>query len=502
MKKYINHLYTRLFAVLLLFLVLGSCEETWDDHYQADESANTELLYQKLEASPDLSKFVELLKEVDYFSVMQYPQAYTVFAPVNDAFSAVSDEVLNDPDQLKALLGNHICRYSYSSVDALGNPKLKMFNGKYEDFTSSGGQLSFSGSNLSSSDDLCGNGILHKVSSVVSVKPNIWDYMNLPDMFPSIMAYLEPYNNLVFDDFNSVAIGKNTLGEIIYDSVYVASNAYFDVIGDLNSEELQFTFLGLNDDVYADVYQDFEGYFSHPDSATVVQNVNKTIVGNLVLPAVSKNELTGGYLSTTTRKQVKVDANQVTEEVELSNGYMFLMNELNLEPTKIMYKPVRFEVEETEGRKIGKSSDFTIQKKYNASASGYFRNVVTLLKDPSGTNNYFEVSFDEVCSADYDIYIKFDPIGASKGTKLKYALSYSNMDGSETSIDIEGGVIAPDFDERLKIGDTYSFPVYVNRVENSNYTVKFRVYVDVSSAELILYDRNFGIDYIELVPVQ
>ena len=182
---------------------------------------------------------------------------------------------------------------------------------------------------------------------------------------------------------------------------------------------------------------------------------------------------------------------------------MFVMNSLSLNPKDIFYKPVRFELEETVGRKIGKTSDFSIQKIYSSSASGGFINSVLLSKDPDSknTNDYFEISFSNVLSSQYDIYIKFAQVGASKSTKLKYVLSYTNFDGTTTTVNIAGGLVSNTEDTRVKIGDTYNFPVYVNSLDDKTYSVKFKVIVDVSSAELILYDRNFGIDYIELVPV-
>ncbi len=503
MRRYYN-LRNLIVTVFLLSVVLNSCKDTWENHYQAEEAANRELLLSKAKASSELSTFVALLEKAAYDSVLLYPQAYTVFAPVNEAFDGLSQELINDPVQLKALLGNHICRFSYTSLDADDSPRIRMLNGKYENFTQINGEFDFGGSRLLSEDIIAGNGVLHTLEKPVFAKPNIWDQMLQSVEFPKIMSYLTPYNSMEFDEDNSVAIGKNTLGEIIYDSVFVASNSYFSIIGDLNSEENNYTVFGLPDEVYNSVSSRIESYYSRPDPATVASTLNKVIMDNLVIQGVSKSELTGSYLKTTTGTWISVDESDVVSQTKLSNGYLFVMNDLNLEPQMLVYKASRFEVEDTEGRIIGKTSDLTIQKKFDASASGFFFNEVTLLTDPdaSNSNNYFEVSFDEVASAGYDIYIKFAPIGASASCKLKYELSYTNMDGTTTTIPIEGGQVAYDLDERVKIGGTYDFPVYVNRNESSSYSVKLKVFVDVSDAELVLYTREVGIDYIELIPAQ
>jgi hypothetical protein len=53
----------------------------------------------------------------------------------------------------------------------------------------------------------------------------------------------------------------------------------------------------------------------------------------------------------------------------------------------------------------------------------------------------------------------------------------------------------------LKIGTTSTIPVFINGSTSNTYSVTFRIMFDVSIAEMVLYDRIYGIDYIELVPV-
>lgn len=503
MKRNNFNLYIILIAALFLPSLLDSCKNTWDNHYMQEDATIEENLFDDLNAASDLSTFVGLLKKTDYDSILLYPQAYTVFAPVNNAFSGFSQDTLNNPVLLKALIGNHICRFSYSTDDVKSNLRLKMLNGKYVEFSESGSNFKFGDATLISGDFLSKNGILHKIGSVVRVKQNIWDYMQKSGRFPIVMDYLRPFDTMVFDEFNSVLTGKNTLGQAVYDSVFIPTSNYFKIVGDLISEEKQYTYLGLPDQAYNKVFDVFKTYYAYPVADTVKNNVNKVIINNLVFPAFSKSSLTNSYLTNTTGKQVLIDKSTVAEEIKLSNGYMFIMNDLTFLPTDIMYKPLRYEVENSDRRTIGKAADFSIQKIYDISASENFNNEVLLNNNPDATNSnsFFEVAFSNVFSARYDIFIKFAPIGAMKSSKLKYILTYKNLDGTTATVNIPGGVVSNTEYGRVKIGDTYNFPVYVNSLKTNTYFVKLKVIIDVSQAELVLYDRRVGIDYIELVPV-
>ena len=92
---------------------------------------------------------------------------------------------------------------------------------------------------------------------------------------------------------------------------------------------------------------------------------------------------------------------------------------------------------------------------------------------------YFEIKFEFM-------YVEIDPDGKKNTVVHKIpSVVVSNL---------EDGII--------RIGDTYSIPVYVNNNNNNSFFVKLKVIVDVSEPELLLYDRMFGIDYAELIPTE
>jgi uncharacterized surface protein with fasciclin (FAS1) repeats len=504
-KRSYNYKLVHLFTVVIgLLLGLIACDDDTDEHYTQRDDALEYNLETIIAADEDLSIFYGYLQETGYDSLLSYAQAYTVWAPTNDAFDEVSSDILNDADLLYELIGNHICLYSYTSSDIDDDGILvKMFNDKYIQNTTEDGEVYFDEYMVTEGDILSNNGILHKIDGVVTVKSNIWEYLeSKSDEFPELVEYITQFDSLAFDPDESTVIGQNTLGEDVYDSVWVTTNTYFDEVGDLDSEEDRFTFVALSDDVYASAYDIYKDYYYHPVEDSTISNVQSAIYRNLVFDELS--DFYGTVVTNTLGNEVTIYESSVSEDVSLSNGDILVVNNFDFEPEDLIYKTIRYELENTERRVIGDNDALTISKSYDITASGLYVNTVQLDENPDNdeSNNYFEVEFSYVLSADYDVYIKFADIGASQKCKLKFEFSYTDVDGSVVTHEIESMDIAPDEVGLIQIGETYSNPVYVNDDEDNDYIVKLKVYIDVSEAELLLYDRQVGIDYIELVPVE
>ncbi|WP_282124534.1 fasciclin domain-containing protein [Algibacter mikhailovii] len=491
-------------AIFIAITTIGCNDDAWEAHYEQLDARLENNLLSILSDKPEYSDFVDLLKKTGYDEVLKTPQAYTVWAPNNDALAKVSDDVLNDPDLLEELIGNHISRFSYNT-NGIETPALvKMFNDKYIEFSNTDGTIKFGEVDVIQKDILAANGILHIVSEVLNVSPNIWGYLNENEArFPTLMNFYNQYNEIVFDQENSIKVGTNSLGQTVYDSVFVQSNSYFKTIGDLSSEEERFTFIGLTDDVYNSEYDVFKEFYAHKIEDSTKANTDKAIFSNINFPVVNKDELDGSPITTTTGNSVVLDPNTVLEDYSLSNGNLFVVNDLNYNPKDVIYKPIRYEIENSQRIEVGSLSDFTMQSVYDKDASGEFISVVSLLANPDRNegNNYFEIAFANVLSADYTLNLKFVPIGAQQQTKLKFEISYRGLSGRNTLIRVPAIVVDNQEDAEVKIGETYSFPVFVNNEMDNEFFVKLKVYVDVSEPELILYGRRIGIDYAELVPV-
>lgn len=495
----------RTLAVLVIFVAFSCKEDALDDHYGQEDSRLESSILEVLSNDTNYSNFATLIKQAGFEELLNSSQAFTVWAPSNEALGLVSADVLNNPEALAELMGNHISRFSYNSNVGDKAVLVKMLNDKYIEFTNSDGQIKFGDVEVLEGDILTGNGILHKMGSVLSVKPNIWGYLNdNQDQFPIMMEYYSQFNEIIFDEARSVVKGKNTLGQNVYDSIFRPSNTQFKTIGDLSSEEERFSFIGLKDDAYTGIYNRFKEFYKYPVEDSVKSNTDRIIFSNLNFPAVAFDDLDGSLMPNTVGNEVMLEAGAITEDQALSNGNIFIVDNLNYDAKNVIYKPIRYEIEDTKRRKIGSLSDFTIAQKFQDIASGKFTNTISLLENPNAdnSNNYFEIAFSNVLSASYNINLKFTPVGAAQDVKLKFEFSYVDADKNTQVFEIDPIVVSNLEEGIVPIGGTYDIPVYINEEINNEYFVKLKVYIDVSEPELLLYDRKFGLDYAELTPVE
>lgn len=497
--------YNPIIIALIVFTTLVSCKDDWDDHYeQIDVRLESDILT-ALSKDADYSSFLTYLKETHTDSLLMASQSYTVWAPNNEAFELIPTEVLNDPEMLKLLMENHIGRNTYTSESFEDIVLVKMFNGKYLDFRKTGGSITFGGVETLESDILTSNGVIHKIKNTIPVRDNIWSYLTDNEtLFPYQISYLEQFNQIAFDEDASTPISTNTLGQTVYDSVFKQSNSFFDVIGDLNDEEKRFSFIGLTDEVYNKLYGNLEGYFAHKVQDSTKLAVDRVIFKNINFSLIDPITLDGVEIDTTTTGN-EVVINPPISTDEFSNGNVFSVNEYNLDPKEIFYKPSRYEIENTVRREIGSTVDLSIQSNFKENASGRFTNTISLLNDPdsNNTNNFFQVEFTNVYAAAYNVKVKFSPVANDdESTKVKFELEYNELDGTTVTEEIEPIIVAPDEESDIQIGGDYVFNAFVDESVENIYSVKLKVIVDVSNAELALYNRRFGIDYVELVPVE
>ncbi|WP_299669140.1 fasciclin domain-containing protein [uncultured Polaribacter sp.] len=503
-NKYIYNLSFFVAVLTILVTIIGCKDDAWENHYKELDSSLENNLLSVLSEGAEYTVFVDLLEQTGYDALLETPQAYTVWAPNNTALAQVSTDILNAPDLLSEFIGNHISRFSYNTSFAENSVLVKMLNNKSIQFSNSSGSVTFGDVNVVEKDILTANGILHKIDDVLTVRPNVFDYLNDNALrFPILLDFLTQFNETVFDEVNSVKIGTNTLGQPVYDSIFNSSNSYFNIIGNLSSEEERYTFIGLTDAVYENIFDDLYDYYQHPVADSTKYYTDSAIFSNLNFPIVNLEDLDGSAITTTTGNNVIINSGNVIENYALSNGNLFVVDQLDYDPKNIIYKKIRYEVENSSRREIGSLSDFTIQKKYDINASGDFTNTVSLTKNPNAnnSNNYFEIAFSNVLSANYNIDLKFSPIGAAKQTKLKFEFSYVDENENIIVNEIPAIIISNQEDGVVRIGGTYAIPVYINSNKTNNFFVKLKVIIDVSEPELLLYDRSFGIDYAELVPI-
>lgn len=97
--------------------------------------------------------------------------SYTVFAPTDEAFSALPsgelDAVLSDLDQLANLLQNHVVSGEYGASEITGFSEVLMLNGQTLPISTSGGNAMIGDATITSTDVQASNGVIHVIDTVL-----------------------------------------------------------------------------------------------------------------------------------------------------------------------------------------------------------------------------------------------------------------------------------------------------------------------------------------------
>jgi len=99
------------------------------------------------------------------------PQRWTVFAPTDDAFSALPPalvtELLNDNELLTKVLTYHVIAAGVRAGDVVASNYLTTLNAQRVDVTVNGTSVQIDQANLLDNDILCTNGVIHVIDEVL-----------------------------------------------------------------------------------------------------------------------------------------------------------------------------------------------------------------------------------------------------------------------------------------------------------------------------------------------
>lgn len=236
-----------------------------DDHFDIESGSQSagNTIWQNIEANPELDSLAMILKQVrvytkmddkkrtlTYAELLNQPQSFTFFAPVNDTYNAKA--YLDQIDQAKVLrangltqqadtieynLGvqfaqNHLARFNFESNK--NEQEIRLYNGKLVMYNL--GEKSFNGvrfntdlANIPSS-----NGMLHCLDGESPFAFNVYEYMGYNSELSNIYGILNDpsINKRTFSESASTAGGMNSEGNMVYiDSVYTYNNELLNSCG-------------------------------------------------------------------------------------------------------------------------------------------------------------------------------------------------------------------------------------------------------------------------------
>jgi len=404
-------------AVFTAFICAVSCTDRADYYQTSKDVTGRSTLWELISQQPELSTFAALLKKVSYDHILSGDQAYTVWAPENEALTGIDP---NDEVAVLRVVTNHIARYaSPTSVAEAGDQILYMMSAKKLLFSSSGNSFFMGGVELDRKNLAASNGILHTLKKQIAFDANIWQFVENAG-YDSIRSYLYSFNKKQFYPNASTPIDYNEEGMIVYDSVFYDQNELWyvyagaDGIGWLNNEDSLYTMIVPDNQAWKEVYDNTVNYFRpdpnlrNPDSMQVA-NTRYSIVQDLVFRGAINP---GSYSETdtlfSTRYAPFINPSRLftgLTPVPVSNGWVYPTSHLNYELSELTVKPIKVEAEYAAGRWFNPQTDLASLYIYHSDLPD-ISNHYYLYVMPSYSGAQPSVSFElpNVLTAEYNIY--------------------------------------------------------------------------------------------------
>ena len=525
--------------VLGAVVALGftSCNDAWNEHYQEKPELNpTETLWDIITSHSELSEFADMLKRTGYDKLLQENRYYTVWAPKN----GFDYEESNDSLVQAEFVENHVADYGHNATGVMEDNKVKMINKKYISFNGSDNSYTFKGNPLTQKNITAKNGILHIIDGYASFTANIWEQLAKMDSLSEVNSFLKSFNEIVFDQNNSVQ-GPIVNGEITYlDSVVSEKNTWFSRIGYLNKEDSAYVMIAPTNKAWNELYEKARSYYVYasttPKGDSLQTYYAKAAITNHLVFSKSINHLKEGmepieldsiisnYRSNRLifydEEVQELFANQ-QEKYELSNGDMYVVDKLNYDPLMCWHDTIKIEGENStyiEGSTCTSSVSYITKDSVNLykkiSRAGYGIYAPTT----STGNPKLTVTLPGVLSAPYLVKCVFVPDDIIDKTltetllpnKFTAQLKYKDVNGKTQTLSL-GSKLENDptridtmtFIPNAKdiTTDYFHFPVNEAHLLEGEETAAQLIITSAVTSREKNYDRTFRIDCIMLIPI-
>ena len=124
------------------------------------------------ETDRNLTTFVSAVHRAGLTDTMNDLGPYTIFAPTDAAFEALSpgtlDALLADRDRLASVLSHHMAEGRFMAADVTGMPTIRMLQGEPVTVTvQADGSTEIDGATVNQTDIQAGNGVIHVIDAVI-----------------------------------------------------------------------------------------------------------------------------------------------------------------------------------------------------------------------------------------------------------------------------------------------------------------------------------------------
>lgn len=256
MKKIFN-------IMLLLSVVVAGCKDDWDDFYGSendDRSAGGDRsIMELLESRPAYSKFVQLLNETGIDKVVSSDRVLTVWVPAN---RFITDEIMElDSIDKRRFVLNHMNPLALYRTKLATKSELETLAGKYVQIARSNNNTTIEKMRVSRFDQACTNGVVHEIEGVLMPLKNVMEFLlECGDEYSIFRDSILSYNDTLFRPDLSYALGVDTVGQTLYDSVFDINNTLTKNVK-FGDEKGHCTLFLPSNDVIKEMIEDLGTYF-------------------------------------------------------------------------------------------------------------------------------------------------------------------------------------------------------------------------------------------------
>lgn len=436
MKRIYKYL-TILASTCVAMLPFTSCQDAaWDDHYSPTGTTATASLMEQLSGRNEFSTFLSLLKQTGGDSILSCDQTFTVFAPTNAALADINA----DANTMSEVIKNHVARYIYGPSNLVDTAylRIKMLNGKYQEFTRDKSTVSFAGIALSGEPIQATNGIIYPLTNKAEYYSNLWELLtNGVERYDSLYKFIAGFNDTTTVK-SPIEVGKNSRGQMLY-----FHNQWMKKYGSIHLEDSLYTAFLLTNTGWNNAYQTISPYFrtfgnlvqdKTPSSSfnyrrtyetgTAMSDslqrahTNETIARDILFRRRPDFIAPLGDTLTTTSGNTYHHPSYLIEGLSsqtASNGQYFSIDHLPHKASELFLKEIKIEAEKSAGREFLYST-LTNRSAAEGNMKDTVSNMHFLEIVNTSTNNLTppQVVFNlpDVLAAKYNIYAVFVPAQA------------------------------------------------------------------------------------------
>ena len=272
--------------------LLTSCSDYSDYNSvpsAGDQPSAGQTLWENIAGDPQLTKFAALAQKSKFSEALNSPRFYTVWAPVDAAFSEAEYSRLMGSDSatiVKQFMQQHTTEYNYPVSSALENMTIISLNAKHHPFT----QSAFDGIAYNDINIPANNGVMHKINGLSEFYPNLYENFDNLSGFDNIKQYIQKYDEYYLD-VNASVIGPLRDGKQTYlDSVMKKRNNVIRSImrADLEDEDSTYCMLIPNDQAWNEAYAAIAPCYNYIPKMDYMDLEKKTLVASSLKATDSK----------------------------------------------------------------------------------------------------------------------------------------------------------------------------------------------------------------------